>query len=138
MEMKAETIKSKGDPIEKEAATEEVKDDISEYDQEQLADFRNEIKTLKATEGGPVQEIDPDLLGNDEHRLWKFFKKYKGEGWPKLRVSMFEGKLNEYEAQVLTPLTGEKGHNDPEVKSKDKFVVHLRAVVSAQSTKAEG
>jgi len=132
MEKKTEVPQEEPDKKES-ALEEEVKDDISEYDKEQLVDFRSEIQVLKAKEGGShVQEINPDLLGNEEHRLWKFFKKYKSENWPKIRVTAFERKLNEYDARILQPLVNEKGHKDPEVKTKENFIAYLRTVVTVE------
>lgn len=121
--------------IEEESKEEEV--DLSEYEQEQLEDFRNEIEALKAKEVDKhIQDVNTEYLGKEEHELWKFYKKFTKEGWPEIRVTEFERKLNHYSSSVLMPLANEKGR-DEEVRSKDNFQAYLRTKVIVEAHKDE-
>jgi hypothetical protein len=106
--------------------TEEDDNDQGEFAQEQLEKFQGEMQHKKdAGEDPHLHDIYPEDLGNEEHTLYKFFKKYKKEGWPELRVTIFEKKLKHYVNTALHDLIDAHGHKDRAVKSKNAFQAYL-------------
>jgi hypothetical protein len=106
--------------------TREDDQDLSEYEHEQLEDFRAEIQRKKAAGEDPhLHDVHPEDLGEDDHKLYKFFKKYKKEGWPELRVTIFEKKKKHYVNTSLHDLIEARGHKDRAVKSKNSFQAYL-------------
>jgi hypothetical protein len=104
----------------------ENESELSEFDQEQLEDFQREVKALKDSGADPhFRDIEPSLLGPDEHKLYKFFRLYKKEGWPDLRIRMFEKKIRRYSGTVLHDLVNDQGHKSKEVKTKDAWQAYL-------------
>ncbi len=100
--------------------------ELSEFDQEQLEDFQREVKELKDSCADPhFQDIEPSLLGPDEHKLYKFFRLYKKEGWSDLRLRMFEKKIRHYAGTILYDLVNDQGHESKEVKTKDAWQAYL-------------
>jgi len=104
----------------------EDESELSEYDQEKLEDFQKEMMRLKESGADPhFQHIEPLLLGPDEHKLYKYFRLYKKEGWPDLRLRIFEKKIRHYTGTILHDLIDDRGHKSKEVKTKDSFQAYL-------------
>jgi len=113
----------------------ESKAEVSDFDAGKIEAFRDEIKQLKTTEtDNHIQNLDVEHLGDKEMKLWKYLKKFAGEKWPKPRLSEFDSKLNQYDFEVLKPLSESKSSSDPEVKSKHNFYAFLRTKLVVAST----
>lgn len=106
-----------------ESAEEEL---LTEFEQEQLEDFHTQIQHIvDQGHDSDLRGVKVEYLGDEEHRLYKLFRKFAKENWPDIRLSAFEKEIKHYRATVVDILHNEKGHNDPKFKTKNAFCAYL-------------
>lgn len=108
----------------------------TEYQKEKLDDFWTQFNGLKKADPNEIlQKINVKLLGDDERWVWKKFKQFTHEGWPKIRIPEFKRLLSEHES-IVEKLSTKKGEADKAMSIKF-FIEYLGEEVDKEVEKSE-
>lgn len=127
-------------PFKKQMAEEEKKEkegkpgevDLTEYEQEQIGEFRQQFGRVKEIDPNKkLRKINVEHLGEEEHKIWKYFKKFTHEGWPKIRISEFKELLSKHEP-IIRKLSTKKGEAD-KAESIKNFIEYLGEEVEKEN-----
>jgi len=111
-------------------------DEKTKYQQKILNKFWEQFNRLKVKDSNTIlQSINHEDLGEEEEKIWKKFKQFTHEGWPKIRIPEFKRLLSEHES-IIGKLNTKKGEAD-KAKSIKYFIEYLGEEVDKENEKSE-